>query len=139
MTIEPCLNLKLRQADRILTSHYNSYLSELGIKITQFSVLRSLWYMKQSSQQELERVLLVDQATLTRSLQALVREGYVTKTADSVDRRIMLCSLSDSGKALYKRAEKLWKQAQQSVENKLGSDTAKQILEVSSALTHMNS
>ncbi len=137
MNIEPCFNLKLRQADRVLTSHYNSYLSECGIKVTQFSVLRSLWYMKRCSQQELEKVLLVDQATLTRSLKPLIREGYIDREPDPADRRVMLCSLSESGKALFKRAEKQWKQAQKSVEQQLGPKVIEQLLSASGALIAM--
>lgn len=137
MSIEPCFNLKLRQADRVLTAHYNGYLSECGIKVTQFSVLRSLWFMKRCSQQQLEKALLVDQATLTRSLKPLIREGYIERHADSADRRVMLCSLSESGKTLYKQAEKHWKQAQKSVEKKLGHDVIEQLLSASSALIEM--
>ena len=137
MNIEPCFNLKLRQADRVLTSHYNAYLNECGIKVTQFSVLRSLWYMQRCSQQALEKALLVDQATLTRSLKPLIREGYIARAPDTADRRVMLCSLTDSGKALFKLAEKQWQLAQKSVEEKLGPEVIEQLLGASSALIDM--
>lgn len=139
MNIQPCFNLKLRQADRVLTAYYNSFLGELGLKITQFSVLRSLWYMKSTSQKELEKVLLVDQATLTRSLQPLIRQGYIDRVPDANDRRMMMCSLSSSGKALYKDAEKRWKQAQKSVEEKLGKETMTQLINASEALIGIKS
>ena len=137
--VEPCFNLMLRQADRVLTSHYNAYLSGCGIKVTQFSVLRSLWYMKRCSQQQLEKVLLVDQATLTRSLKPLIREGYIERTPDPSDRRVMLCSLTESGKTLFKQAEKQWQLAQQSVEQKLGPAMIAQLLGASSALIDLKS
>lgn len=139
MNIQPCFNLKLRQADRVLTAYYNSFLGDLGLKITQFSVLRSLWYMKSTSQKELEKVLLVDQATLTRSLQPLIRQGYIDRVPDASDRRVMMCSLSSSGKALYKDAEKRWKQAQKSVEEKLGKETMAQLINASEALIGIKS
>jgi DNA-binding MarR family transcriptional regulator len=139
MHIEPCINLQLRQADRILTSHYNAHLSGLGLKITQFSVLRALWFMKTSSQQDLEKVLLVDQATLTRSLKPLIREGYIDRVADSADRRVMLCSLSKEGAALYKQAEECWQQAQDSVQKKLGPDMIEQLLGAAKALIDLKS
>lgn len=137
MPIEPCFNLKLRQADRVLTSHYNAYLNECGIKVTQFSVLRALWHLKRCSQQELEKVLLVDQATLTRSLKPLIRDGFIDRTPDVADRRVMLCSLSDDGKTLYKQAEKHWKQAQKNVEKKLGPEAIEQLLSATNALIDM--
>lgn len=139
MSIDPCLNLKLRQADRVLTNYYNAYLHECGIKVTQFSVLRVLWYIKRGSQQEIEKALLVDQATLTRSLKPLIREGYIDRSADPADRRVMLCSLSESGKALFKQAEKQWKLAQKNVETELGPDVIAQLMNVSDALINMKS
>lgn len=134
MDIEPCYNLKLRQADRVLTNLYNQHLSDLDIKITQFSVLRALWLMKCAAQKQLEGVLLVDQATLTRSLQSLLRQGYVSREQDENDRRIMLVSLTSKGKALYKEAEPRWLAAQNQVNDILGRSTLDKLLSASEAL-----
>lgn len=134
MDIEPCYNLKLRQADRVLTNLYNQHLSDLDIKITQFSVLRALWLMKCAAQKQLEGVLLVDQATLTRSLQSLLRQGYVSREQDENDRRIMLVSLTSKGKALYKEAEPRWLAAQNQVNDILGQSTLDKLLSASEAL-----
>lgn len=134
MDIEPCYNLKLRQADRVLTNLYNQHLSDLDIKITQFSVLRALWLMKCAAQKQLEGVLLVDQATLTRSLQSLLRQGYVSREQDENDRRIMLVSLTSKGKALYKEAEPRWLAAQNQVNDILGQPTLDKLLSASEAL-----
>ena len=134
MDIEPCYNLKLRQADRVLTNLYNQHLSDLDIKITQFSVLRALWLMKCAAQKQLESVLLVDQATLTRSLQSLLRQGYVSREQAENDRRIMLVSLTSKGKALYKEAEPRWLAAQNQVNDILGQSTLDKLLSASEAL-----
>ena len=134
MAIEPCFNLKLRQADRVLTSLYNAHLQTLGLKITQFSVLRSLWYLKQCSQQELEKVLLVDQATLTRNLKPLIRDGYIQRQPSSADRRVMLCALSEAGKQLFKQAEVHWKAAQREIEHTIGMKGVKKLMEISNEL-----
>lgn len=134
MDIEPCFNLKLRQADRVLTNLYNQHLSDLDLKITQFSVLRALWLMKTAAQKQLEKVLLVDQATLTRSLQPLLRQGYISRVQDEKDRRISLVSLTPEGIALYKQAETRWQAAQQQVNAILGDDTLEKLVNASDAL-----
>ena len=134
MDIEPCFNLKLRQADRVLTNLYNQHLSDLDLKITQFSVLRALWLMKTAAQKQLEKVLLVDQATLTRSLQPLLRQGYISREQDEKDRRISLVSLTPEGISLYKQAEPRWQAAQQQVNAILGDDTLEKLVNASDAL-----
>jgi len=93
--------------------------------------------MKRCAQQEIEKALLVDQATLTRSLKPLIREGYIDRSPDPSDRRVMLCSLSESGKTLFKQAEKQWKLAQKNVEKELGRDVIDQLMSVSDAVINM--
>ena len=139
MKIQTCFNLKLRQANRVLTNYYNEYLTDLGIKITQFSLLRSLWYMKTSSQKELEKVLVVDQATLTRNLQPLIRQGYIQTERSNKDRRVTIVSLTESGKELYHKAHEQWQKAQQSVSTKLGTDALQQLLDASDTLLELKS
>ncbi|MFT5593459.1 MAG: DNA-binding MarR family transcriptional regulator [Oceanicoccus sp.] len=131
MSIQPCYNLAMRQADRVLTGVYNAYLSDVGLKITQFSVLRSLRYLKACSQKELEKVLLLEQATLTRNLQPLLRDGWVKREPSSQDGRVWLISLTDEGFALYKQAEKRWQVAQKKIESILGQDTLAKLMDAS--------
>ena len=132
--IQPCFNLQWRQADRVITGLYNAHLSDLDLKITQFSVLRAVKLMRSCSQKQLEKVLLVDQATLTRSLQPLLRQDYIQRHASPEDGRIMLVSLTIAGKELYKKAEKRWLAAQTQVADILGEDSLEQLLEASQAL-----
>lgn len=139
MPLQPCFNLKWRQADRVLTGLYNAHFSDLDIKITQFSVLRAVKLMKTTSQKALEQVLLVDQATLTRSLQPLIRQGFIERQPSPEDGRIMLVSLSDDGKTLYKKAEKRWEAAQQQVSEILGDEALDQLLAASDALIKLKS
>lgn len=137
MDIETCYNLKIRQANRVLTSYYDEYLRELGLKITQFSILRCLWYLKSAPQKELEKWLVLDQATLTRNLKPLIRDGYIQTQRSAEDGRITLVSLTDDGIALYKQAKKNWKKAQDNVSKKLGEDMSQKLLDVSEALLEL--
>lgn len=137
MSIQPCYNLAMRQADRVLTGVYNAYLSDIGLKVTQFSVLRSLRYLKACSQKELEKVLLLEQATLTRNLQPLLRDGWVKREPSSQDGRVWVISLTDEGFALFKQAETRWQAAQKKIEGILGQDTLAQLMEASEKIVTM--
>ena len=132
--ITPCFNLKMRQASRVLTSHYDGYLRELGITVTQFSILRSLWYLKSTSQKELQTILVLQQTSMTRNLKPLMRDGFIQISASPDDGRVKLVSLTDDGKVLFQEARKLWKKAQDKLAKQLGDDLSNQLLGVADAI-----
>jgi DNA-binding MarR family transcriptional regulator len=137
MPVQPCYNLAMRQADRVLTAVYNAYLSDIGLKITQFSVLRALRYLKACSQKELEKVLLLEQATLTRNLQPLLRDGWVKREPSAEDGRVWLISLTKEGFDLFKQGEKRWQAAQKKIETILGQDTLSELMAASEKIVQM--
>ena len=137
MPVQPCYNLAMRQADRVLTGVYNAYLSDIGLKITQFSVLRALRYLKACSQKELEKVLLLEQATLTRNLQPLLRDGWVKREPSAEDGRVWLISLTKAGFDLFKQGEKRWQAAQKKIETILGQDTLSELMAASEKIVQM--
>ncbi len=137
VNITPCFNLKMRQASRILTSHYDGYLRELGITVTQFSILRSLWYLKSTSQKNLQEILVLQQTSMTRNLKPLMRDGYIQISPSPDDGRVKLVSLTDTGKTLFQEARILWKKAQDKLANQLGDDLSQQLLHVADAILEL--
>lgn len=129
-----CFHLKLRQADRLLTSYYDAFLRDYDLRITQFSILRCLYYHVGSSHKNLEKLLILNQTTLTRNLQSLLKVGYVVSEPSSEDRRVKTLRLSESGKALYQDAVVRWKVAQENVAVQLGEDLCSQLFDVSDSL-----
>jgi len=123
-----CFNLAMRKSSRLITQFYEDRLSAVGLKSGQFSILRAVSYLKQTSNKELQRVLVLEQTTLSRNLKPLFRDGYLKLSADSNDARIKLISLTTTGKALYDTAEPIWQKAQNDLEEKLGSEELKNIL-----------
>jgi len=118
----------MRKSSRLITQFYEDRLSAVGLKSGQFSILRAVSYLKQTSNKELQRVLVLEQTTLSRNLKPLFRDGYLKLSADSNDARIKLISLTTTGKALYDMAEPIWQKAQNDLEEKLGSEELKNIL-----------
>lgn len=137
MSIEPCFNLKLRQATRVLTQHYDAYLRDEGITITQFSILRTLWYLKSAPQKELQSVLVLQQTTLTRNLKPLLRDGIIQITPSEADGRVKLVSLTADGKTLFQRARKKWQQAQARLSEDLGETLSNQLLKVADSIIQL--
>ncbi len=130
---EHCLNLELRKANRVLSQIYDSYLSPIGLKTSQFSILRAIRFLKQTTNRDLQDVLVLDQTSLSRALKPLIRDGYVAVSA-GIDRRQKQLQLSDSGKQLFRKAEPLWGAAQAHVSSRLGGEGKIALLQVSEAV-----
>lgn len=135
--ISNCYNLKMRQASRVLTNHYDGYLRADGITVTQFSILRSLWYMKSTSQKDLQEVLVLQQTTLTRNLKPLIRDNYIQIDSSPEDGRIKLVSLTQQGKDLFQKARKNWKSAQNALSSRLGKDRSEQLVDLADAIIEL--
>jgi MarR family transcriptional regulator for hemolysin len=129
----PCMNLSYRKASRVISQIYDRELAEVGLKCTQFSILSAVRYMKQTTNVELQELLVLEQTTLTRGLKPMIRDGYI-KIEPGQDKREKLLSLTAEGKILFNNANKKWQQAQDTVVRKLGRKTAEQILEMNQTL-----
>ena len=134
--IEPCLALYLRKANRVVTQIYDHTMSHHGIKVTQFSILRAVSYLGETTNRTLQEALVLDQTTLSRNLKPLLRDGYL-QAREGSDRREKLIELTDAGKTLFKEARKDWRKCQQSVARELGEDMTRQLLNLSDRVVEM--
>ena len=133
---EHCLNLELRKANRVLSQIYDSFLSPCGLKTSQFSILRAIKYLKNTTNSELQDALVLDQTSLSRALKPLIRDGYI-ETRTGADRRQKQLLLTREGMSLYKTAEQLWLEAQTHVSAKLGPETKRSLLSMSEAVVEL--
>lgn len=134
--IEPCLALKLRQANRVLTQIYDQDMSGQGIKITQFAILRAIYYMGEATNRGLQEVLVLDQTTLSRNLKPLIRDGYL-QSKQGRDKREKVLQLTEEGKALFKNASKDWRHTQQQLKTTLGDELVEKLLSVGEAIVEL--
>jgi len=63
---EICLAHCLRSADRVISQLYNESLAPLGLRITQFSLVRALHLLGGCTATRLREVLVLEQATVSR-------------------------------------------------------------------------
>jgi DNA-binding MarR family transcriptional regulator len=98
-----CVCVNLRRAARAVTALYDDALSASGIKITQFSLLRSVQRNEPVSVSALSEDLNLDRTTLARNLDPLQRDGLIALAAGS-DRRVTEVRLTAKGrKAIARR------------------------------------
>lgn len=133
----PCFNLSLRKATRVMNKIYDGYLASCGLKTGQFSILRVIYVMGESTNKSLQSFLVLDQTTLTRNLKPLLRDGYLNATPGS-DRRQKNLTLTEDGRRLYLEAEQLWLQAQGEIYQKLGHEMSYLLMDVSDEVVKLD-
>ena len=103
----PCGCATLRRAARALTQLYEEALRPFGLRSTQFTILQALSFTGEITQGELGRILAMDSTTLTRTLEIMRRQGWITKRRGK-DKREWRLQLAVNGKAqLHSRSSGL--------------------------------
>jgi DNA-binding MarR family transcriptional regulator len=116
-----CTNLRLRQLSRIVTRHYDAYVTATGLKNTQYSLLSHVVLLGPIRPSDLAQRMCVDASTLTRNLQPLVAQGWL-RQGPGADARSRLVEATDEGRAKRAEAQRAWKQAQLALNARLGAE-----------------
>ena len=124
-----CTNLKLRQLSRQVTRHYDAYVARTGLKNTQYSLLSHVVLLGPIQPVELARRMKLDASTLTRNLQPLVAQGWV-EVGPGADARSRLINATADGRGKRAEAQRAWKQAQLTLNQRLGEARVVQLHEL---------
>src|SRR6267154_538956 len=114
----PCLCNALRQATRAVSRLYDEDLRGVGLRTTQYSLLRHLKAAGEVRQRDLGGLTSLDETTLTRNLRPLIDAGWVAIRAGE-DRREKLVSLTEAGAAKLREARPQWDRAQKQMQWRL--------------------
>lgn len=85
---------------RLMAQSLSLRLQRHGVQVAQWAVLLFLYERDGQSQAELARVVAVEQPTMVRTLDRMVRDGLVTREPDATDRRVTRIRLTDRARAL---------------------------------------
>jgi DNA-binding MarR family transcriptional regulator len=107
-----CLCNALRQASRAVSRLYDEELRAVGLRTTQYSLLRALSRSGAVQQRNLGVLTSLDETTLTRNLRPLMRNGWVAVRARE-DRREKWLEITESGAAKLEEARPAWERAQE--------------------------
>lgn len=133
-----CACRNLRMTTRVLTQFYDDALRSAGLKATQFSLLNEIAARQQgTSVNELADLTRMDQTTVTRNLELLHRKGYIHISTDVEDNRRRCVTISDEGRGKIAAAQPLWAQAQRQVEQTLGPQRYRDLLETLALLQEL--
>jgi len=115
-----CACGRLRRATRALTQLYDEAMAPAGLRVTQFSLLRTL--AREGSQRinELARSTLLDRTALSRNLDPLIARGLVA-TVRGRDARTREVALTPAGAQAVRAASPHWRRAQARVRRQLGA------------------
>jgi DNA-binding MarR family transcriptional regulator len=130
----PCLCASFRRAARVLTQHYEAALRPLGLRATQFTLLQALSLTGEVSQGMLGEILAIDSTTLTRTLAIMGRRDWIVSRSGK-DRRERWISLSEAGRAEFKRARPHWEKVQQELRARLGNKRWNELLNLTNEVT----
>ena len=114
----PCLCNTLRQASRAVSRLYDDELRGVGLRTTQYSLLRYLKHCGEVRQRDLGALTSLDETTLTRNLRPLIDAGWVA-FAVGEDRREKLVRLTGAGAVKLREASLPWERAQERMRSRL--------------------
>ncbi|MBK9114862.1 MAG: winged helix-turn-helix transcriptional regulator [Betaproteobacteria bacterium] len=125
--VPPCVCGRLRRASRALTQLYDDLLAPSGLRITQFSLLRTLAARGPQRMSDLAAAALLDRTALSRTLEPLAGLGLV-RIAAGRDARTREVTLTRAGAAALARATPHWERAQACVARQLGAQQSQALI-----------
>ncbi|HKX40098.1 MAG TPA: MarR family winged helix-turn-helix transcriptional regulator [Burkholderiaceae bacterium] len=116
-----CTSLKLRQLSRRVSQHFDHIVGAAGLKTTQYSLLSHIVTLGPVRPGELADAMEMDASTLTRNLQPLIAQGWVTVGAGA-DGRTRSVEITEAGRAKRGEAQRDWKRAQLELNERLAPE-----------------
>ena len=132
----PCLCSALRQASRAVSRLYDEEMRGVGLRTTQYSLLRRLSHAGEVRQRDLGGLTSLDETTLTRNLRPLIDAGWIA-VSPGEDRREKLVRLTEGGAAKLKEARPAWERAQERLRSRLPERTWSGLLDLLPEVTRL--
>ncbi len=136
LPVLPCMCGSFRRTARAVTQLYDQALRPLGLRATQFTILQVLSLAGEVSQQQLGEMLAMDSTTLTRTLEIIIRKGWIAERRGD-DRRERWLRLAKAGEAQFNRARPAWDQVQSRLRGQLGKQAWKNLLQLTNQVTDL--
>ena len=120
--IDQCNCFTVRKAARQITRFYDALLHPTGLRITQFLILAALDEQGSAPVNGLAERLDTERTAMGKMVGFLERDGIVRIRPSPTDGRSRIVELTPAGRALFERAEPLWREAQREFNEVNGPD-----------------
>jgi len=97
----PPIGFVLSQVSKAVARAFDDAMTEAGVSLSTWLVLRSLMPGGHQPQSELAQAVGVQGPTLTHHLNGLEAQGLITRTRDAADRRAHQVALTPEGRARF--------------------------------------
>lgn len=122
MPADPCVCISTRKAANALTNLYDEALEISGIKVTQYSLLKTIDRSSEITINALSKQTKLNRTTLTRNLAILESAQLIELISDPEDLRKSIVRLTKEGKKALKKAQTSWEEVQKKAKKVLGKD-----------------
>src|SRR5271155_238553 len=95
-----CLGFRARLLSRVITAVYDDALAEVGLKVSQFSVLVAIANREERQPAELAKFLAMDESTLSRNVARMCESGWLRLERGEGDRRSHQITVTEKGLSL---------------------------------------
>jgi DNA-binding MarR family transcriptional regulator len=116
-----CSAYKARQLARKVNAHFDAYMAECGLKMTQFALLGFVGRFGPLQPSALAAHMELSASTMSRNIQPLMAQGWLAM-GEGANARSRLLSLTPQGKLLCQQAYQRWQQAQNDLRERVGPD-----------------
>jgi DNA-binding MarR family transcriptional regulator len=128
-----CLAVRVRLLNRTITAIYDDALRPLGLTAGQLNILVVIGKRGPISPGEVARRLNMEKSTVSRNIERMRKNGWLTVTAAESGRKQQL-TLTRQGKTLLQKSVPAWEEAQTRTRAVLGRRGAESIHSVGNAV-----
>lgn len=128
-----CTCGSLRKASRRISQFYDAALAPISLKSTQFSILSEIERGSVDgplTMCELAAAMVMDRSTIGHNLRPLERDRLLVLRLDPKDRRKRYVELTPAGRAVLRKARRIWRLAEGRFEKSFGKEHAAELRSV---------
>ena len=118
-----------RKLSSKMTSIYNKALSNSGITITQFALLKYIYLLEETNLKTLNTMSHQDRSTLGRNIR-VIENLELVKSAVGKDKREVRIEITELGKKKFKSAYLIWERINKNITKFLGKEKQSQLIEI---------
>lgn len=136
MELFQCPGFYVRRASRAMTQLYDQALAKVDVRGTQFTLMMAISLFGDQGLRHLAKGLSTDRTTLTRTVDGLVRRGWVGELACD-DGRTRPLRLTPDGEKKLAQAYDVWRKVHDRVTEELGEEDVAELIAMSDRIVDM--